>query len=66
MKNVEQLLSQPGVGHKVVRQAIVTPAGTAATIKVEDSAIKVAVLKQRAISIFAALLYLLYLSGMFL
>jgi hypothetical protein len=36
MTKIEQLLSQPGVGQKVVRQIIATQAGTSTSVKVTD------------------------------
>lgn len=36
MTKIERLLSQPGVGKKVVRQIIATSAGNSASVKVTD------------------------------
>ena len=50
MTKIEQLLSQPGVGQRAVRQIIATPAGNSTSVKITDGSqsrvIKATVLKQ--------------------
>ncbi len=50
MTKIEQLLSQPGVGQKVVRHVIATPAGNSTSIKIGEGprtrVLKATVLRQ--------------------